>query len=421
MLRVAKRAVGGEEYYLAVAAGTGTGVEAAGRWAGSAAAALGLSGEVTRDPLTTVLQGRHPEDGASLSPTHHRVRVVAFDLTFCAPKSVSLLAALADDDVARTVRAGHDEAVAAALGYVERRAAAVRGEPGARRVPAPVDGLVGAAFAHQVSRALDPHLHTHMVVANLGAGPDGRWRALDGRGLYAHRAAADALYHAHLRHALRTSLGVAWEAPRAGRADIAGIGLEARRAFSQRAAAIAAELQRSGRAGPRSADVAAAATRPARPVDVGAGSLVAQWRVRAAAVGLTGRALDRVVDRGPRRPTAGVALVPEDAVEQTVRSLLAGERLVARRHAVAALGKGAAEGAPAAAVEAAADRAMDVLERRIGAEQQQWRPGVAEPRMVPARSVADDLLVRRLAARGLVPGGHHVGRGRDDGPDIGFG
>ncbi|HXQ58451.1 MAG TPA: relaxase domain-containing protein, partial [Acidimicrobiales bacterium] len=50
--------------------------------------------------------------------------------------------------------------------------------------------------------SLSPHLHTHVVVANLGRGPEGRWSALDGRGLYAHASATDALYHAHLRYEL---------------------------------------------------------------------------------------------------------------------------------------------------------------------------------------------------------------------------
>lgn len=412
MLRVATRPAGGEAYYLQVAAGTGTGVEAAGRWAGAGAAELDLAGPVDGDPLRAVLRGRHPGGGV-LSPTHDRVRVAAYDLTFAAPKSVSLLAALGSDGVAAAVRAGHDEAVAAALGYVERRAAAVRGEPGARRVPAPVDGLVAAAFVHRVSRALDPHLHTHVLVANLGAGPDGRWRALDGRGLFAHRAAADALYHAHLRHALGTRLGVAWEPPRQGRADVAGVGEEVRRAFSRRAAAIAAELARSGRSGHRAADVAAAVTRPARHPDLAVEALLPGWRDRAAAAGLTGAALERVVGRG--FPGQGVLPTP-DAVADL---LAAAGRPVTRRLVVRTAGRAAAGGATVAAVEAAAEAALDRLARRAGRVPDRWRPGVAEPRVTPVRTPADELLVRHLALRGMrPPAALSLDRERD-GPGLG--
>ena len=243
MLRVAKVRRGGHAYYLEVAGnGTGTGIEAAGRWLGTGAAALGLRGEVVGDALGAVLQGDDPLTLRRLGPSHHRVTVAAFDLSFCAPKSVSMLHALGPPEVAGEVLAAHERAVDAALDYVERRAVAVRRRAGGALVPVPADAVAAAGFVHRVSRALDPHLHSHVVMANLGRGPEGRFSALDGRGVYAHTPAAGALYHAQLRHELTTRLGVAFEPLRHGRADVAGIGPEARRAFSQRAAAIAEHL-----------------------------------------------------------------------------------------------------------------------------------------------------------------------------------
>ena len=41
--------------------------------------------------------------------------------------------------------------------------------------------VVAAAYRHRMSRSLDPQLHTHVVCANVAAGPDGRWTALEGR------------------------------------------------------------------------------------------------------------------------------------------------------------------------------------------------------------------------------------------------
>jgi len=63
--------------------------------------------------------------------------------------------------------------------------------------------LVAAAFRHRISRAQDPHLHTHVIVANLTRTEDGEWRALDGEAiLKTYRLAAGYLYEAQLRHEL---------------------------------------------------------------------------------------------------------------------------------------------------------------------------------------------------------------------------
>src|SRR5207247_1743394 len=90
---------------------------------------------------------------------------------------------LADGDTRSAVSAAHDAAVDEALGYLEREACFVRrGHAGAVREPA--GGFVVAAFQHHSSRAGDPLLHTHAVVANMAEGPDARWTALDGRALF---------------------------------------------------------------------------------------------------------------------------------------------------------------------------------------------------------------------------------------------
>jgi hypothetical protein len=132
-----------------------------------------------------VLAGCDPLTGESLRSSSSPVRVAGFDLTFSAPKSVSVVFGIADERVRATVRTAHDRAVREAVAYLERSAAAVRrGHGGVRLEQA--DGLIAAALRHRTSRAGDPQLHTHVVVANLGRGPDGRWSALDGRQLYAH-------------------------------------------------------------------------------------------------------------------------------------------------------------------------------------------------------------------------------------------
>ena len=337
-------------------------------------------------------------------------------------------------------RPGHDRAVEAALSYVERHALAVRRRTGSVPVPVPttVTGVAAAGFVHRLSRALDPHLHTHVVVPNLGCGPEGDWSALDGRGVYAHLSATDALYHAQLRHELSRSLGVAWGRPDRGRADIAGIPPEARREFSRRATQIARYLagadmtgaNRSGAnmtggdglggdgPGGRARTVAGLATRADKDPTVGADALRPQWQERARTVGLGPRRLEAVLDRSPRRPGPSSPSVPdgEAFAAAVTRALGDLERPVARRDVIRASCRALPQGAPAPAVEDAADRLLTTLEPDTGQRGRRTGPGVAERRH---RVASPDLeLARRLAARGI---GLDRSARRGPGIDLGLG
>ena len=134
MLSLWKLRVGAEAYYLGqVAEGlddyyTGHG-EMPGRWLGNAAGALGLGGTVSGDDLRAVLAGLNP--GTGQTPNGDRLRtwkgrVPGFDLTFSAPKSVSVLYALADPLVRGQIVEALDAAVDDAVGWLEREACFVR-------------------------------------------------------------------------------------------------------------------------------------------------------------------------------------------------------------------------------------------------------------------------------------------------------
>ena len=86
----------------------------------------------------------------------------------------------------------------------------------------PTTGAVAGAFVHRTSRALDPHLHTHLVVANVAQGVDGVWSAVDSRRVFAHHRAVRGIYHARLRTGAGTRLGAAWEVPASGMGDVRG-------------------------------------------------------------------------------------------------------------------------------------------------------------------------------------------------------
>lgn len=328
MLSIGKLGAGGARYYTdglgAVdeyysEAGTRSGV-----WMGAGAAELGLDGEVEAEVLGRVLEGRDPAggdraggdraggeraggdrgdgdrgDGDRLSGS--RSQVPGFDLCFRAPKSVSLLQALGSPEVSAGVLAGHRVAVGEALGWLEREAVMVRrGHAGAVVVPA--GGVVGAGFEHFTSRAGDPHLHSHVVVANVARGPDGRWSALDGRALYRQARTAGFLYEAVLRRELTVRLGVEWGPVVNGIADVAGVSRAVVAAFSQRRAQIVAELAAQGASSARAAQVAALSTRPAKDRSKGLGELRQEWLERSAALGMDSAVWEGLV--GPGRDPA---------------------------------------------------------------------------------------------------------------------
>ena len=169
------------------------------------------------------------------------------------------------------------------------------------------NGLVAAAFRHRTSRAGDPQLHTHVLVANLTLGADGQWSTLDGRRIYAHAKTAGYLYEARLRSLLTRELGVEWTPVRNGIADIAGVPPTVLRAFSRRRADIEAELERRGTSSAAAAQVAALQTRRGKDYRVTPEQLVPEWRQRASELGLTARSGPSAGRAGAVRAAVGGA------------------------------------------------------------------------------------------------------------------
>jgi conjugative relaxase-like TrwC/TraI family protein len=194
---IAKLSVGREGYYTrelatdheAYLSGHG---ESPGRWYGAGASSLGLQGEASPLGFRRMFEGRHPHTGELLGRPHGRNAVPAFDVVLRPTKSVSILYGLGDAATGRAVLAAHHAGVAEATAYLDDHLGTRRGHGGHEYVDG--QGLLAVGFDHRTSREGDPLLHTHLVVANRVQGPDGRWTALDGRDLYRHRLAADAIY-----------------------------------------------------------------------------------------------------------------------------------------------------------------------------------------------------------------------------------
>jgi conjugative relaxase-like TrwC/TraI family protein len=279
--------------------------EAPGQWMGQATGRLGLKGEVGSVEFERVLSHQDPATGVPLADGRMQPKVVGFDATFSAPKSVSLLYAIGSPEVSNQVRNAHDAAVTAAFSVLERHAAVRRrGAGGCLSVAG--EGLAGAGFRHRTSRAGDPQLHTHVVVANLvRAEADGRWSALDAaRGLYPWARPVGHLYEAQLRWELTRRLGVEWGPVRNGIAEVKGMPRSVLEAFSTRRREIRAHLEARGFSSARSAQIATYATRRRKDRPAAAETLFEGWRAKAATLGVDTRSLDRLLGRAVVGPPA---------------------------------------------------------------------------------------------------------------------
>ena len=150
-----------------------------------------------------------------------RRAVAGFDYTFSVPKSVSVLWGVADAGIQELIVQAHHDAINDVIGFMERQVLATRTGADMRDgsvVQAQVTGVLATSFDHWDSRAGDPQLHTHVVVANrVRAVGDGKWRTVDSRPMHAAIVTMSALYNAVLADRLTRVLGVGWDARERGR------------------------------------------------------------------------------------------------------------------------------------------------------------------------------------------------------------
>lgn len=328
--------LGGDDSYYTQAG------EAPGEWLGQGSANLGLAGQVQQEHVAAVLAGHHPDGQYKLRST--TVSRPGYDLTFSAPKSVSLAWSLGNPDQTERVAAAHRTAVFEGVRYLEANAAFVRrGHAGAEVVPA--DGFVAAAFQHRTNRSLDPQLHTHVVVANMAEGPDGRWTALDARRIYEHSRTSGAIYQARLKYELANDPGLMFDPKPNGTFEVVGVTETQRRHFSKRRQQIESELAELGLITPRSAQIATLTTRPDKAAATTDEQLRQRWEREAATVDLDVTNL----------PT--YQRTPSVSVDHTeiAATLTESDAAFKRQHVIRTIADASTEGATLDQVEAAAD------------------------------------------------------------------
>jgi len=207
-------------------------------------AALGELSEVERHAAVTVIEAEEREkDRRVVRP------VGGFDLTLSLPKGASIAFALGDEVTRQAIFDAHHEAIAIVLAYAEEHVFRSRSGRGGI-VEEDITGVIATAFDHFDSRAGDPHLHTHLVIANRARSiSDGAWRTLDSRRIFASVVALSELHEGVVEDLLAARLGLSFEArarrhSAVPRYELAGVSDELLAEFSTRSAAIETETHR---------------------------------------------------------------------------------------------------------------------------------------------------------------------------------
>lgn len=173
--------------------------------------------------------------------------IAGYDLVFTPPKSVSIAWGLGDEQLRRGIESAHERAIQDVIRHLEKNVVMTRrGRNGVRQIDT-AGGVIGTKFRHWDSRAGDPNLHDHVVIANRVRGVDGQWSSIDGRMLYQYGVECSELYNARVQQYVTELTGLQFEARSLNGKkpvhEIVGIDDEMVRAFSSRRGEISAALE----------------------------------------------------------------------------------------------------------------------------------------------------------------------------------
>ena len=256
--------------------------EAAPGATGAEKANLPLSNHSGRvDPATfeNILNGILP-DGTQVGDPDNRK--LGMDLTFSAPKSVSIVGLIGGD---KRVSGATLDAVKATMRFAEQHLAEGRSHQNGRDVPVKTGNLVYSLFAHDTSRALDPQDHIHVIVANMTRMPDGQWKALHNGQLWKNNTVLGSVFNAALRANLE-KLGYTVELTgKHGSFEIVGVPKDVREAFSQRREQILSKATELGVSSHSGLDSITTNTRDPKINSPDHTSLLGQWQARIAELG----------------------------------------------------------------------------------------------------------------------------------------
>ncbi len=269
-------------------------------WWGKGAEKLALSGQIDTQQFTDLLKGILPT-GEQLGKMvegsiKHRA---GWDLTFSAPKSVSILAIIGGD---KRLLDAHRQSVTVSLSHIERSCGQARIQTPQGMTYQNTNNLIAALYHHDLSRSKDPQLHTHSVVMNMTERSDGKWRSLASKiGSYDEKTQGEIngfiervrhnnryfskLYETELAFRVKELGYEITTDTKSGIFEIADVSKDAIKLFSKRRAQIETQLAEKGLSGRKAAAVATLDTRDEKE-NVDRSKLQARWQIEAKEIGL---------------------------------------------------------------------------------------------------------------------------------------
>ncbi|OUS06341.1 hypothetical protein A9Q96_10075 [Rhodobacterales bacterium 52_120_T64] len=265
--------------------------DAAAKWFGQAAKEEGLTGRVDDARFAQLLDGQAP-NGRLMGRTQggERQHRPGIDLTFSASKTVSIMALVAGDE--RVVQA-HDKAVTAAMEYVENKLVGTRRQVNGEVKTITGGKIIAGMFRHDTSRALDPQLHTHVVIANMIKGDDGQYTALHNDQIYRNKMIGGEVYRSELAKELKT---LGFEVERVGKhrfVEIKGVDPKLVETYSKRRTEVLEAIEnRDVGATAKNNALAALATRATKNQAIDRSELATAWVKEANSIGISKEMLE---------------------------------------------------------------------------------------------------------------------------------
>ena len=253
----------------------------ASQWAGAGAETVGLVGAVDVGAFKAVLEGKLP-DGTTVRAKAGDKHAPGMDMTFSAPKSLSLLAYIGGD---KRLFGANMAAVKATIAWAEKNLAETRMQVNGKIETVRSGNLLVALFQHDTNREQEPQAHVHAVIANMTRGPDGKWRALHNSKLWMNNTLLGSIYHAELRNRVEQLGYQIGEVGKHGSFEIAGVGRALIDAFSTRRQQILAAFSKLDHQTPETRNAVTIKTRARKRMVEDRPALYEQWQEKAASMG----------------------------------------------------------------------------------------------------------------------------------------
>lgn len=138
-----------------------------GQWYGKGAERLGLEGAIKKEDFQNLRQGNDLTGNQIVEPGVNGKHRDGYDLTFSAPKSVSILREIGDSNLRKAIDRSWDKVIDQTLNHIEERYIQARQMVNGKKERVNTQNAIWGKFNHEGSRELDMQKHTHATLLNV--------------------------------------------------------------------------------------------------------------------------------------------------------------------------------------------------------------------------------------------------------------